>query len=256
MRFPRVLTEMVAPTERTPPSRLPEEMDRPGCDPLLLRDALDTLARANRRFGTRALVASAVDDILTGRPPGPLRILDVGTGSGDVGTHVARRLAGEGFRVRAVLADLHAGVLALARDRLKEELPGRLHGHLAFVRLTAPALPFPDDSFDLAVSSTMLHHLEDGEAAGFLAELDRVSAAGWVVTDLRRSAPAYAALRLLAGTLWRRHPLPRRDGPVSVRRSFTAPEVRGLLEQAGVRSSRVERRFPFRLRICRGGAGA
>lgn len=246
-----MLSEMASPMERCSPSRLPEAMDRPDCDAGLLRDALDTLARTNRRFGARRLVLSTVREILAGREAGPVRILDVGTGSGDIGAHLARRLARDGFRPRAVLADLNPRVLLLARRRLAEEVPAAEDGALSFVRLTGPSLPFPDGAFDVGVSSTMLHHLEDVQAAGFLRELDRVTAAGWVVTDLRRSRPAYLALRLLAGTLWRGHPVPRRDGPVSVRRAFTAREARGLLDRAGLGGARVERRFPFRLRLGR-----
>lgn len=251
-----MLSEMASPLRRCDPSRLPEAMDRPDLDARLLRDALETLARANRRFGARRLVLSAVREILAGREGGPVRILDVGTGSGDIGAHLRRRLAAEGFLARAVLADLNPRVLHLARRRLAEERPRGGRGTLTFVRLTAPALPFPDDAFDVAVSSTMLHHLEDVQAVGFLGELDRVASAGWVVTDLRRSRPAYLALRLLAGTLWRGHPVPRRDGPVSVRRAFTAAEARRLLEEAGLQGVRVERRFPFRLRLGRGGDAA
>jgi hypothetical protein len=84
--------------------------------------------------------------------------------------------------------------------------------------------------------------------------MDRVSDGRWVVTDLRRSRTAYLALRLLAATLWRRHPYPRQDGPVSVRRAFTADEARRLLEHARLEAT-VERKAPFRLRLRGSGNG-
>lgn len=263
-----MLDDILPSMDRASPARLPERMDRPGCDPARLRDALETLARANRWFGARRMTVPPAAAMTNGRPPGPIRILDVGTGSGDIGAALARRLREGGWRPLTVLADLHPTTLRIARDRLAEEdgparhrgdgpdaappIPGGPDdGACSFVRLTGASLPFAGDSVDVAVSATMLHHLEADEAARFLRELDRVSRLGWVVTDLCRSAAAYAAVRLLAATLWRRHPLPRRDGPVSVRRAFTAAEARRLLDDAGLEDAEVEALWPFRLRIRR-----
>jgi SAM-dependent methyltransferase len=248
-----VLDEILIPVtsmDRAPPEQVPERMDRPDCDPDRLRDALATLARANRRFGARDATLDAALRLLDGRRPGPVRVLDVGTGSGDIGEALARRLRARGWRPRPTLADLHPTTLRIARDRV----PDRPGWAATFVRLTAGSLPFRDDSFDLAVSATMLHHLEREEARAFLRELDRVAVSGWVVTDLRRSRAAWLAVRLLAATLWRRHPLPREDGPASVRRAFTAGEARDLAMEAGLGDASVERLRPFRLRITRGAA--
>lgn len=241
-----LLSNLLPTLERASPSRLPELMDRPDCDPDRLRDALETLARANRRFGGRRLVLGPAAGLLERRPPGPLRILDVGAGGGDIAEALRRRLREAGRESQLVLADLHERTLRIARRRLGGG--GSDGGRVHFVRLTAPRLPFPDDSFDLAYSSTMLHHLERREAVRFLRELARVAGGRWVVSDLRRSWPAYTAMRLLAATLWRRHPFPRRDGPVSVRRAFTPGEARRLAEEAGV-AAVVDGPLPFRLRI-------
>lgn len=280
-----MLDEILTPVtsmDRASPARLPERMDRPDCDPDRLRDALATLARANRRFGARDAALGAALRLLDGRRPGPVRILDVGTGSGDIGTSLVRRLRARGWRPRATLADLHPTTLRIARERARANgrspdgrgrpgwngaAEGRHPGGgpasegartvgeaVTFVRLTAGSLPFRDGSFDVAVSATMLHHLEREEARAFLRELDRVAASGWVVTDLRRSRAAWLAVRLLAATLWRRHPLPREDGPASVRRAFTAGEARALAAEAGLGDASVERLRPFRLRITRGAA--
>lgn len=269
-----MLADVFGTLERTSPSRAPELMDRPGCDPDRLRRALDGLARVHRAFGGHRLIARPVLRSVAGRRPGPLRILDVGTGGGELAAGLGRRLRRRGWRPRFTLGDLHPRTIRIARERWSDRLRGRgpapdaggpsrpAHGEdgrgppADFLRLDAPLLPFPDGAFDLAISGLTLHHLEDGEARAFLAELDRVTGGRWLVTDLRRSHLALAAVRLLAVTVWRRNPFPRRDGPVSVRRAFTPDEVRSLLSAAGVDGARVDGRRPVRLRIMgRGLAG-
>lgn len=223
-------------------------MDAPGCDREELAEALRTLAALNRWLGnTRAVVRRTVRLLGatspgrgvgagarsngTGRRP---RLLDVGAGAGDIPQRLARQLGARGFRPRFVLADLHGGTLRISRRRIREG--ARLRG-FEFVRLRATRLPFRSGAFDVALCSGTLHHLERAEAACLLRELHRVSRRGWLVTDLRRSAVAYGAVRLLAATVWRHRPMPRVDGPISVRRAFTPGEARALLEEAGLRGT-------------------
>lgn len=237
--------------DRRAPSDLPERMDRDDQDPELLDCALDALARANRRFGgTRAVwrpLARALDRL----PPGSARVslLDVGTGGGEMARDLARRIRARGLVPRLLLADSHPRTLRLARRR------GRRDGtRTGYLRLRAGRLPLRGDAVDFVVCATTLHHLERPEAVRFLREAERVSRRAWVVADLRRSWPAYLAVRLLSRTLWRDNPLPRRDGPRSVHRAFTPEEARSLLEDAGLRGARALPAPPFRLTVLGGSA--
>lgn len=230
-------------------------MDRGDQDPELLDRALDALARANRRFGgTRAVwrpLARALEPN-PGAPPwsGEVRLLDVGAGGGEMGRELAGRLRDRGLAPRLLLGDRHGGTLRLARRR------GAGDGGeaVSYVRLRAGRLPFGDGAVDFVVCSTTLHHLDRRQAVRFLREADRVASRGWVVADLRRSWPAYLAVQLLAHTLWRDNPLPRADGPRSVRRAYTPGEAASLLEEAGLGDARVRPARPFRLAILGGTA--
>jgi len=82
-------------------------------------------------------------------------VLEVGCGTGLILERLAK------VADRAVGVDLSPGMLAGARER-------GLSGALA----SATALPFADDSFDLAVSFKVLAHVSD--IAGALAEMVRV----------------------------------------------------------------------------------
>jgi SAM-dependent methyltransferase len=74
-------------------------------------------------------------------------VLDVGCGTGQLGAAIAS----EGFDVFG--ADLSASMVARARDR----------GLIGTYSAVTTALPFADDSFDLAITVATLHHLETPE---------------------------------------------------------------------------------------------
>lgn len=250
-RFPAPCGSASFPgVKRISPSQAPERMDRPDCDPDDLRRALDGLARIQRTSGGHRMVVEPVLRGLAGRPPGPIRLLDVGAGGGELAADLGRLLRARGWSPRTVLADLHPRTIRIARERWPTRPEPALPAD--FLRLDAPRLPFPDGAFGVAVCANTLHHLEREAALGFLRELERVAAGRWVVVDVRRSRLALSAVRLLAATLWRDNPFPRRDGPVSVRRAFTPAELRTLLAAGGLGAARVEGRWPVRLRVVGG----
>jgi ubiquinone/menaquinone biosynthesis C-methylase UbiE len=221
-----------------------ELMDEPGQDPRELARGLADLRRVNRWLGgTRIALARLA--ALAGRHPRPAyTLLDVATGSADIPLAAVRWARRRGTGLRVVATDLHAGTLREARNRV------RLEPAISVVPADARALPFRDRAFDLVLCSTALHHFDDrAELLRVLGEMARVARIGVVVSDLRRSRAAFAGARLLAATLWRRHPVTRHDGPLSVRRALTPDELRELAGAAGLESARVRAHAPFRLAL-------
>jgi ubiquinone/menaquinone biosynthesis C-methylase UbiE len=104
-----------------------------------------------------ALVAQA--DLRDG-----LRVLEIGCGTGNVTTRVKRAAPG------ADVVGIDPDPLALARSQRKV---AGLSG-IRFERAYAQQLPFEDGEFDRALSSMMLHHLDEDVKAGALAEVYRV----------------------------------------------------------------------------------
>ncbi|MFJ3204175.1 class I SAM-dependent methyltransferase [Streptomyces sp. NPDC086989] len=139
---------------------LPEVPARPA-DPVLAND-YDVFAEAysaenenslvNAYYERPAMLALAGD--VAGR-----EILDAGCGSGPLSAALRDR----GAVVTGI--DASAGMLALARQRLGDDVPLRV------VDLNDP-LPFDNEAFDDVVASLVLHYLEDWGPA--LAELRRV----------------------------------------------------------------------------------
>jgi SAM-dependent methyltransferase len=94
------------------------------------------------------------------------RVLDVGCGTGQL----AAAIASEGYTVYG--ADLSSSMVAKSRAR-------QLHGTCAGV---TTALPFVDNTFDLALTVATLHHLETPErVAATVHEMGRVIKRGGFV---------------------------------------------------------------------------
>lgn len=221
-----------------------ELMDRPAEHGADLEGDLRNLDLLNRFFGGRALVRTRCGEILRSLPT-PARVLDVGSGAGDLCLEIASAARRLGHRTHLVSLDLHPDIQAFARRRLAGT-------EARFVVGDARSLPFPEGAFDLAVCTLMLHHFTEADAARVLSELRRVSRGAVLVSDLLRSRAAYAAVWL--ATRFTANRMTRHDGPVSVGRAFTAPELLELAAEAGWTAPRLIREPWFRVSLIEGGS--
>jgi ubiquinone/menaquinone biosynthesis C-methylase UbiE len=98
--------------------------------------------------------------------PRPLRVLDVGCGTGFVAQRVAPVLSG-GDTI--VCADLSQVMLDACRRTLSE---GGFACRFEFAKLDGRALPGPDGTCDVVTMNSVLHHLPEPGAT--LREVDRV----------------------------------------------------------------------------------
>jgi SAM-dependent methyltransferase len=211
-----------------------ELLDGPLDDRAALIGNLRDLARINRRLGGVALSARAIESLAPGRAE--IRVLDVGTGAADIPLALIDRGRANGRLVHITGVDNRPEVLeaaAVADPRVTAT--GELALHVADGR----ALPFPDDAFEIAHASLLVHHLEPDVARVLLAEMARVARLGVVVNDLVRGRRALLGAWLLS-RLGTRNRLTRYDAPLSVRRAYSVAELTALLAAAGLR---VERRI-------------
>ena len=197
-----------------------------------LEGNLRDLRRINRLFGGTRLSVEAVRRLVEARRESgkPIRVLDVGTGAGDIPLALLRA-RGPWASIEVTAVDSRREVLAAAA-RVQPELaaePG-----LALARADGLALPFPDRAYEVAHASLVLHHLDHHDAVAFLRELARVASIGVVVNDLARSRLALAEAWLVLHAMTR-NPWTLHDGVLSVRRAWTVEEAEELLGEAGLR---------------------
>jgi SAM-dependent methyltransferase len=171
---------------------------------------------------------------------GAVRVLDVGSGGADVPRALARWGQRNGLRVHSVACDRHEQVSSVAAAFCGGD------GSISILRADALAPPFAPRSFDFVTCSLMLHHLAEDDVSRLLEAVRPLARHALILCDLERSGRAYAGV-WLATRLICRSRLTRHDGPVSVRRAYTIPELTALARRAGCGDMRWSRRAFFRL---------
>ena len=240
------MTPTAPPPLPHPFQRLPRRLDRTEIldeDAAVSRDALarslGAMATVNQFLGGTRSLHRHLRSLAKDSHLQTLSMLDVGVGNGAVPRALHRSLAREGVALRWVGIDRSRAVLQVARER----------GGEAAVLLQANGLvlPFPNQSFDVVTSSLTLHHLSNAQVETFLTEAARVARRAVIMSDLERHPLNYLGARILGITLWRRDPVTRYDGAVSVLRSFTHDELGARARRAPLEPVRVHRHLPFRL---------
>jgi 2-polyprenyl-3-methyl-5-hydroxy-6-metoxy-1,4-benzoquinol methylase len=220
-----------------------ERMEHPGCDARKLRNTYAQFRAVNgvvsgwgriyRRY-LRPLAAA-------GRR---LSVLDVGFGGGDDSVRLARWAARDGLDLAVTAIDTDDRALAWVRER-------HASSPVDFRRQTVAGLLEAGESFDVVVSNHLLHHVSAAAIAGFCSDSRRLGRELVIHSDIERSDLAWVLFAAGTTPFFHRSFIVA-DGLTSIRRSFTAGELRPSLPPGW----RVERSFPFhRLLVHRDGGG-
>jgi hypothetical protein len=222
-------------------SREAELMDGADYTAEELIENLADLRRVNRYLGgRRALTRHLFPMIQTVWATGlrRVRLLDVGAGSADIPARIVSWARRRGIEVELVALDLNE-VVALEASRQTAGYP-----EIKVVRADAMNLPFEDRSFDFALASLFLHHLESRQAARLIENFARVARVAFIINDLRRHPVAYYSIKLLS-RIFTRNRLVRNDSAVSVLRGFTERDIAEIADASQI-GLQVFRHFPYR----------
>ena len=218
-----------------------EFLDRPNLDPSELRVSLRDVERLNRWFGGADCVLQEVARVSRTRGlAGDIRVLDVGSGGADIPRALMRWGKRNDLRIHSVACDLHEQVGGVAADFCGGD------SSISILRADARMPPFAPRSFDFVTCSLMIHHLAEDDVVWLLEAVRPLARHALILCDLERSGRAYAGA-WLATRLFCRGRFTRHDGPMSVRRAYTIPELTALARRAGCGDMRWSRRAFFRL---------
>ncbi|UCD25040.1 MAG: methyltransferase domain-containing protein [Gemmatimonadota bacterium] len=224
---------MVTETRQIRPHGV-EALDNRDLDNVVAETMMGEIALTNVLFGGNAAVKFGLLQLMRGIcSSGPLSILDVGAGGGEVVSRACGLLGEQ--RTHPVALDHHRTSAHMCSARGVTPIVGDLR-----------QLPLGPASIDIAIVSLVLHHVTRTEAVALVAQLDAVARLGVVIADLRRSTLARIGFDL-AGRILRLHEGTRRDGLLSIQRGFTVAELNGIITDAGVTDATVRRRPGWRV---------
>lgn len=232
---------------RTRDTAITELLDAATLDPVALRRNLGDIRRINALLGWTTFTRNAVGHYVQAQHPQSFTLIDVASGSADIPLAIARWSQSHAVRAQIVATDINAEIVAVAQEQTAS-IP-----MITVAQHDALALPYPPGSFDIALCTLALHHFAPEVAIALLRSMARVSK-HVMVFDVVRSSLAYAGVVALTGLL-RMNYMTRHDGPVSVRRAYSAAEVRDLAQAAGLRNAQVRVGVPFRLALTAAGDG-
>lgn len=218
-----------------------ELMDAADLDEAEHRLALAGLRRINTVSAIDRQLWSRLATEAVGR--GPLTMVDVGSGLGDVPLAIAQRAMRFGAKLSVIAIDLSPRAAELARERAVRagvEWTPVIHD------VTRGPLPLADHSVDVAMCTLLLHHLTEGDATAVLGELGRVARRRVLVSDLRRGRLGLFAAHVAGCTITRSRVV-RVDAVRSVHNAFTMGEMATMAASAGFERYVVKPMWPFRM---------
>jgi ubiquinone/menaquinone biosynthesis C-methylase UbiE len=188
------------------------------------------MKRINRFLGDTKVLRRSLLNEIERETKESFSVLDVGAGSGELLREV-EKWAKNTFLVGAELNE--EATRSIKKNKIQS------------VQCNALELPFADDSFDYAISSLFLHHLDDEQVIRFLVEMNRVARKKFFVIDLHRHPVAYFLYKIFSPLFLQR--FTQEDGALSILKSFQPDELKELAGRANLKNAEVKRRAVFRL---------
>jgi 2-polyprenyl-3-methyl-5-hydroxy-6-metoxy-1,4-benzoquinol methylase len=218
----------------------PEQLDEATTTEDARRDALIGLERANRLSTSVHHLWGELRRTAESCPGEPLRVLDVGTGGGDVVIRLAEKAEVTGVPMEFEGCDFNEETVGFASENAAR---ARLSNVRFFVHdIKSADLPM---EFDVVMCSLMLHHFRRPDAEQVLQRMAKAARAAVLVHDLRRSRLNYW-LCWIGTRLVSRSTIVHEDGVQSVQAAFTIGEMRRLADLAGLHGATFQRLWPQR----------
>ncbi|MBI3864017.1 MAG: methyltransferase domain-containing protein [Planctomycetia bacterium] len=160
------------------------------------------------------------------------QVLDVGTGTAQIPIEIGCRRAD--LKITAV--DLAAHMLQLAQRNVIRE---NLSGQIKLEQVDAKGLPYPNATFDVVISNSIVHHIPEPRTV--IREMVRVlrPKGTLFVRDLLRPPDIATLDRLVATYAGEANDHQRKMFRESLHAALTLDEARELLRDAGLPADRV-----------------
>ena len=190
--------------------------------------ALHELKIINKYLGGISTTKSALNYFIRFKNQ-KLKVLDIGSGSSD------NLIAAKNQFPQLQILSLDKNLRALSKSK----------NSLKKINSDAFYLPVKNGSCDIVHAALFLHHFTEDKIQKLLNEFLRISKIGIAINDLQRSFLALWGIKILT-VLFSKSKMVKNDGPLSVKRGFTKPELLKILLNAGATNFIIKRKWAFR----------
>lgn len=220
----------------------PELMDDPSGDKLKLFATLRQFKMINLFFSrSRHLAKSLIISHFRKSAKHAFTLFDLGAGGCDFALWLSRYCVNRSLSAKIFCIDNDPRVIEFAAAQCRGA------GTIAVVRESALRIDKMDVVPDYIFSCHLLHHLGEEDIITLLRRVTASARCGYVLSDLERSRLWYWLFGLFS-SLFLRNSFAKADGLLSIRKSFTKPELERLIDRSGITPRpRVRRMFPGRL---------
>ena len=160
-----------------------------------------------------------------------LKILDIGSGYGDMLRRIARFSRKRNFSVKLVGTDVNPKAIRSAQLATHKE------DKIIFIAGDIFDFPF-EEEFDIVINSLLMHHLPSNQITEMIRWMCQNAKIAWFINDLQRHVIPYCFIKYFVRLLGMNRMICH-DAPLSVARGFSRSEWCNLIQNAGVDISKV-----------------
>lgn len=205
-----------------------------------LERCLRELAVINRLLGNHRSIKQAVRACIKRFPKKKnWLIIDLGCGGGDVLRMIASLCKKEGISAQLIGYDGNANSLEIARSFEEED------SNITYRTADILSPDFVLPPCDLLISSHFLYHLPDQAFLDFIHTHQTNVRIAWIISELERNQIALTLFRIFSPLLGFSK-LTRSDGLLAIKRAFSMPEIRLLLQRLNWEDTRLRKVWAFR----------
>lgn len=216
-------------------------MDDLTCSGQVVEQTLRELDFINQWLGGNNVTVEGLKKLLNNKNATVVSVVDVGCGSGDMLSRIARLFRKDKIQLALTGIDANPNIIAYAQQQ---------HDRACIRFLCENILDeeFRNKKFDVVLATLFLHHFSNEKLVDILRSLHQQVQIGIVINDLHRHPLAYYSIKWLT-RLFSRSSMVKFDAPLSVLRGFTRSELIQLLNEAGITNFRLAWKWAFRWQI-------
>jgi len=205
----------------------------------LLSRSLAKLDWINKWLGGNNVTLKGLDNLISNHPKNhTLKIVDIGSGSGDMLRLVTDKLRKEGRKVEILGMDANEFTVNYARSQSVN------YPEIKYKTEYVSVDTFQNLEYDILLGTLFLHHLKDEDIIDIMKIGVEKARLGVIINDLNRNQIAYFLFNLL--TLFIPNPMIRKDGLTSILRGFKRKDLEKYTAALEIKDATIKWKWAFR----------